>query len=344
VSNRPFRTWIRLAPLAFLALALTSCIENSPLDSLDPEGPAAKRINELAAPVFIIAGVILAIVLLGMVFAIIRYRDRGQAEPRQIHGNAKLEVVWTAIPIMILAGLAVPTVQTVFDLTECSGDAMEIDVVGHQWWFEYRYPEEGITTANVMVIPAGTEICLNMTSDDVLHNFWVPKLNGKRYLVPGQQTQLIIEADEPGEYWGQCGEFCGLSHALMRARVQAVSDADYAAWVERTRQPALMPEEGTLAAQGMGVYSTGICVTCHVIEGVNELDNPIGPNLTHFADPYRTAFAGASLERTDEHLASWLADPPTIKPGSFMPNLNLTADEIDALVAYLQSLDPTKER
>ncbi len=341
MSSKSHRRSYKLALLAGLAVGLTSCVGDAPLDSLDPQGPAARQIDNLSDPVFLIAGIILAIVLGGMLFAIVRYRDRGQADPKQIHGNAVLEVVWTAIPIILLAGLAVPTVQTIFDLTECADDAMEVDVIGHQWWFEYQYPEEGITTANVMVIPAGREVCLNMTSDDVLHNFWIPKLNGKRYLVPGQQTTLILEADAPGEYWGQCGEFCGLSHALMRARVRAVDQADYDAWVARMNQPA-MPPEGALAQAGLDEFN-GICSTCHVIEGVNELDNPVGPDLTHFADPYRNVFAGASLNRTDEHLAEWLADPPTIKPGSFMPDLNLTADEIDALIAYLQGLDPTKE-
>ncbi|NNC40191.1 MAG: cytochrome c oxidase subunit II [Acidimicrobiia bacterium] len=341
VASRSARRSLQLALSAALALGLTSCIADAPLDSLDPQGPAARQIDDLSFPVFVIAGIILAIVLAGMLIAIIRYRDKGQAEPKQIHGNAVLEVVWTAIPIILLAGLAVPTVQTIFDLTECASDAMEVDVIGHQWWFEYQYPEEGITTANIMVIPAGKEVCLNMTSDDVLHNYWIPKLNGKRYLVPGQQTTLILEADQPGEYWGQCGEFCGLSHALMRARVRAVDQADYDAWVARMLKPAA-PPEGSLATTGLDEFN-GICSTCHVIDGVNELDDPIGPNLTHFADPYRNVFAGASLDRTDEHLAEWLADPPTIKPGSFMPDLNLTADEIDSLVAYLQGLDPTKE-
>lgn len=341
MRSRSRRRSVKFALLTALPLLLASCIEGSPLDSLDPQGPAARRIDELGTPVYWIAGVILAIVLGGMAFAVIRYRDRGQAEPRQIHGNAKLEVLWTAIPIILLAGLAVPTVQAIFDLTECEADAIEVDVIGHQWWFEYRYPEEGITTANVMVIPAGKQVCLNMTSDDVLHNYWIPKLNGKRYLVPGQQTLLTLEADQPGEYWGQCGEFCGLSHALMRARVRAVDQTDYEAWVARMQQPATLPADGTPAAAGLAEFN-GICSTCHVIEGVNQLDKPVGPNLTHFADPYRNVFAGASLERTAEHIAEWLADPPTIKPGSFMPDLNLTSDEIDALVAFLQGLDPTR--
>ena len=341
MASRSSRRSLKLALSAGLTLGLTSCVADAPLDSLDPQGPAARQIDDLSNPVFVMAGIILAIVLAGMLIAIIRFRDKGQAEPKQIHGNAVLEVVWTAIPIILLAGLAVPTVQTIFDLTECASDAMEVDVIGHQWWFEYQYPEEGITTANVMVIPAGKEVCLNMTSDDVIHNFWIPKLNGKRYLVPGQQTMLILEADQPGEFWGQCGEFCGLSHALMRARVRAVDEADYDAWVARMLKPAA-PPEGSLAAAGLDEFN-GICSTCHVIDGVNQLDDPVGPNLTHFADPYRNVFAGASLDRTDEHLAEWLADPPTIKPGSFMPDLNLTADEIDSLVEYLQGLDPTKE-
>jgi cytochrome c oxidase subunit 2 len=245
--------------------------------------------------------------------------------------------------------LAVPTVQAVFDLTECPDGAMHIDVIGHQWWFEYVYPEQGdIQTANVLVIPAGQEICLDMTSADVLHNYWVPQLNGKRYLVPGQQTLLRLNADEPGEYWGHCAEFCGLSHSLMRARVVAMDQADFDTWIDEQQQPAPVPEEGTPEWEGLQVYLNKGCAACHSVDfedngaGIEDQIRPEGwfqgPNLTHFAS--RSVFAGAYLPYEglgyEEALAEWLADPPSVKPGSFMPNLGLTGEEIDNLIAWLE--------
>ncbi|MEX2552091.1 MAG: c-type cytochrome, partial [Actinomycetota bacterium] len=231
-------------------------------------------------------------------------------------------------------------------------------VIGHQWWFEYHYSgidgiPEGTTieTANVMVVPADQEICAVMTSDDVIHNFWIPKLNGKRYLVPGQETVLRLQADEPGTYYGQCAEFCGLSHSLMRAHVEAVTPADFDAWIAAQLEPAPVPEEGTPEWDGLQVFSNKACIQCHTVDfaendtGLN--DNIIaveafnGPNLTHFGNQYRTVFAGAALPEDGEDfeaaLKRWLADPPTVKPGSFMPNLGLTEAEIDALIVWLRS-------
>ena len=340
------------ALLPLLALALAACTrEEQPLNSFDAQGPIAEQINDLFWPVFWIATAIFVIVQGALIVAVIRFRERkhhDRKEPKQTHGNTTLEIVWTAIPTLILAGIAVPTVATVFDLAECPDGAMEIEVIGHQWWFEYHYPDSGVTTANVMVIPEDTEICAKMTSDDVLHNYWIPKLAGKRYLVPGQETDQRLYADEPGEYWGHCAEFCGLSHAKMRARVIALSQGEFDAWVQAQLEPAAMPASGSLAERGMEVFTGGACIGCHVIDGVNNPDPStlavVGPDLTHFAS--RNVFAGAvlpeGLEPTqadwEAALAEWLADPPTVKPGSFMPNLGLTAEEIDALVAYLGSL------
>ena len=204
----------RFPALAVAVVLLSACIQDSPLDSLDPQGPFAQTIDNLFWVTFWIATGIFVLVEGGILLAVFVFREKPDSkEPRQIHGNTRLEVAWTVIPALILAGIAVPTVRTVFDLTECGAGAMPIEVIGHQWWFEYRYPESGVISANVLVIPAGQEVCLTMTSDDVIHNYWIPKLNGKRYLVPGEETLLRLQADEPGEYWGQCGEFCGLSHA-----------------------------------------------------------------------------------------------------------------------------------
>jgi cytochrome c oxidase subunit II len=339
VPQQPRRS--RFPALAVAAVLLSACIQDSPLDSLDPQGPFAQTIDNLFWVTFWIATGIFVLVQGGILLAVFLFREKPDSkEPRQIHGNTRLEVAWTVIPALILAGIAVPTVRTVFDLTECGAGAMPIEVIGHQWWFEYRYPESGVISANVLVIPAGQEVCLTMTSDDVIHNYWIPKLNGKRYLVPGEETFLRLQADEPGEYWGQCGEFCGLSHALMRARVNALAPAEFEAWTAAQLEPALEPEEGSPAARGREVFLGQACIGCHNISDVNPLDTATveiyGPDLTHFAS--RNVFAGATLDNTPENLAVWLANPPGVKPGSFMPNLGLSQGDIDDLIAYMESL------
>ena len=335
-SARPRRR--ALLVLVGLTLLLAACSNGGNLDSLDPQGPIAKDIDGLFRMTLYIATAIFIFVQAAILVAVFAFRDReGAKEPKQTHGNAKLEVIWTVIPVVILAAIAVPTVQRIFKYTDCSSDAMHVNVVGHQWWFEYEYADYDIITANVLVIPTDTEICLDMTSEDVIHNYWIPKLNGKRYLVPGQETLLLLEASEPGEYWGHCAEFCGLSHALMRARVEAMDPADFEAWTVAQEGPPAEPEVGSLAAEGKEVFLTNQCVACHNIDDVNPVATPIGPDLTHFAS--RNVFAGATMELSEPgELEAWLADPPAIKPGSFMPNLNLTQSEIDALSAYLEGL------
>jgi cytochrome c oxidase subunit 2 len=194
------RTRQRLAFLGALVgagLLLGACslieIDDAPLTTFKPAGPFSERINNLFWPVFWIAVAIFALVQGAILVSVFLFRDReGAKEARQLHGSPRLEVLWTVIPALILTGVAIPTTAAVFDLTECDSDALEIQVTGHQWWFEYHYPEADINTANVMVIPAGQEVCAVMTSDDVIHNFWIPALNGKRYLIPGQTTRLLM--------------------------------------------------------------------------------------------------------------------------------------------------------
>lgn len=322
---------------------------DSPLTTFEPAGPFARRIDGLFWPVFWTATAIFVVVQTLMTFALIRFRDRPEAPmPKQIHGNSALEVTWTVIPTLILAVIAVPTVQTVFDLTECGSEAMTVEIVGHQWWFEYNYPDQGITTANVLVMPEDQEVCAVMTSDDVIHNFWVPALNGKRYLIPGQETLLRLQADDPGVFWGHCAEFCGLSHSLMRARVEVVTAADFDQWVATQQTAAAIPAEDTAAFAGWEIYQAK-CTGCHGVTYAGEdgdtylgpaADAFNGPNLTHFAG--RDVFAGASLPSGDqtyrEALTEWLTNPPLAKPGSFMPNLGLTQDEIDSLIAWLETM------
>jgi len=343
---------LRTGAILGTTLLLGACslieIEDAPLTTFEPAGPIAERIDGLFWPVFWIAVAMFVLVQGAILVAVFFFRDReGAKEARQLHGSPKLEVLWTVVPALILAGVAVPTTAAVFDLTECDPDAIQIDVIGHQWWFEYYYPDADVTTANVMVIPAGQEVCANMTSDDVIHNFWIPALNGKRYLIPGQTTLLRLEADEPGEFWGHCAEFCGLSHSLMRARVRSLAPADYEAWLETQQTPATLPAEGTPEWEGYQVFvGPKGCIQCHTVRFDDDTASNIvaadgfnGPELTHFAS--RNVFAGAILPEEGQSradaLKEWLADPPSTKPGSFMPDLALTEQEIDDLIVWLES-------
>ncbi|MEC7820302.1 MAG: cytochrome c oxidase subunit II [Actinomycetota bacterium] len=317
---------------------ISACIENAPMDSLSPEGPYARTIDDLFWLTFWIAVVIFIIVQGVLIIAVIFFRDKeGMPEPKQIQGNHKLELLWTIIPVLILGAIAFPTVRTIFDLAKEPEGALNVEIVGHQWWFEINYPEYDITTANILVIPEGTPVRLEMWSEDVMHNFWVPKLNGKRYLVPGQKTYLNLFADNSGEYWAQCGEYCGLSHSKMRARVISLSSSDFEKWIENEQKNAIKPLEGSLAAKGEEIYLNAGCTQCHVINGIWDIQGDrIAPNLTHVAS--RHVLGGASFNNNKEGLTAWLANPAAIKPGTFMPNLELTEEEIDALIEYLGSL------
>jgi cytochrome c oxidase subunit 2 len=216
---------------------------------------------------------------------------------------------------------------------------MEITVTGHQWWWEVEYQNEneGVVTANEIHIPVDEPVFLTLTSEDVIHSFWVPRLAGKQDLVPGKTEALTIQADEPGTYLGHCAEYCGLSHANMRFTVVAQTEEDFQAWVSGQRQAAVEPTADSEAAEGLELFTTEGCIACHAVQGVEGAEQEVGPDLTHFGS--RRVLAGGILPNTPEELARWLANPPGVKPGSKMPDYNLTDEQIEALVAYLHSLE-----
>jgi cytochrome c oxidase subunit 2 len=332
-STRWSRLVLGLLVISLLAV-LTSCAD-TPQSSLEPAGEQARKIDSLFNVSFWIAAGFFIFVQVMLVFVLFYFRQRpGRQEAKQVHGNTRLELAWTIVPALILAGLAIPTVSTIFDLADEPADALQITVTGHQWWWEVEYPELGVVTANEVHIPTGRPVRITLESADVIHSFWVPQLAGKQDLVPGNTEKLTIQADKAETYMGQCAEFCGLSHANMRFRVIAQDEGDFEQWVADQKAPAARPTGG-LAAEGAEIFQNGACIGCHAVNGT-PAQARVGPDLTHFAS--RTTFAGSMFDNTPENVAEWLHDPPGVKPGSKMPNLQLSPDQIEALVAYLEFL------
>ncbi len=355
-GRRPGRRPGRIALLLGVALVLAAC--SGEQNALDPAGPYAQRPHDLILYVFGIGAAVFVLVQGLILYTSFRYRRRegDDSMPEQVHGNTKLEIVWTLIPAIILAAIAVPTVQMIFEqMDEPEVDYLTVEVIGHRWWFEYYYPDYDIYTANEMAIPVGMPVRLEMTATDlarspdlgVIHSFWIPRLAGKQDLVPGHTTYLNLQADIPGRFIGQCAEYCGLSHANMRARVEAMDMADFETWVAAQRTPATVPADGSLEARGRELFgdlgARQACASCHRVWEGDGLRGPgQGPDLTHLMS--RIEFAGAIHDVTPENLRAWLKDPNSMKPmqyevnGIGMPNLNLDDDELDALTAYLLSL------
>ena len=368
------------ALLAVTTLALAACGDDRQ-DIFTPEGDKAQDINRLQVPVFITAGVVGVLVFAALAVAIvqgIRRRKDDADDPVQLEGNFKIEILWTIAPALLLAVIAVFTVATLFELDDAEAAPpeiadMEITVYGQQWWWAYEYdldPAEDngpeIITANDLVLPIGTDVTLNIESRDVIHSFWVPALNGTRDAVPGRTHSLVLQADEPGIYDGQCKEYCGLSHANMKNRVVALTLDDFLTWLEQQQQTQPMLAEGDAGFEGQQLFIQR-CTSCHQINGLEtEEGDPIevegnaavvalhAPNLTHLMT--RGVFAGALFDLYDpetgefnrDQLEAWIRNPPGEKPMYVpeegtprgMPDLGLTEAEIDAIVDYLTTLHP----
>jgi cytochrome c oxidase subunit 2 len=361
--------------LLLLTLLMAACRKDLPQNTFDPAGPTAQSEKDVLMLPLAIAGVIFVLVEGGIVLIAIKYRHRKGRErmPKQLHGNTRLEIGWTIAPAVLLAIVVVPAVSLIWRLSDVPPGAMQIKVQGYQWWWGYQYLDEDmkvdygdkgpITTADVLVIPTDTTINLSLESaggliggdnpdHQVIHSFWAPRLFGKQDVVPGasgEDNHIVFSAWEPGTYFGQCAEFCGLQHGMMKFRIVALDPVDWQAWVTNHKQPAQTPDAGSDAAHGMDLFlgtngEGGQCIACHAIGGT-PAGSPAGPNLTHFADASHECFAGCDFETFNpdgtpngEALKAWLRDPNAVKMGTKMPNYNLSEEEIDALVAYLYTL------
>jgi cytochrome c oxidase subunit II len=363
--------------LLLLTVLLVGCRKDLPQNTFDPAGPTAQSEKDVLMLPLAIAGVIFILVEGGIVVIALKYRHRKGREqmPKQLHGNTRLEIGWTIAPAVLLAIVVVPAVSLVWKLSDIPPNSMQIKVQGYQWWWGYQYLDQDmqvdygdhgpITTADVLVIPTNTTINLSLESDgggamdsqgqpdhQVIHSFWAPRLFGKQDVVPGgsgEDNHIVFSAWEPGTYFGQCAEFCGLQHAMMKFRIIALDPVDWQAWVANHKQPAQTPSAGSLAAHGMDLFlgthnEGGQCIACHAIGGT-AATSTAAPNLTRFADPTHQCFAGCDFETFNpdgtpntEALSAWLRDPNAVKMGAKMPNYHLSQDEIDALVAYLYTL------
>ncbi|MEZ5216109.1 MAG: cytochrome c oxidase subunit II [Ilumatobacteraceae bacterium] len=308
MSNRIERVSRRVLPALGLML-LAGCAKNAPQDFLHPEGDPAKTINTVNKIIFPLAGIVAVLVFIGVAVILWKFKDRGQPMPHQGHGKSTIEIGSIVVSASLLVVVAVPTFSTIFDLAETDDCNMVINVTGQQWWWEFAYPvqdgiDKPIVTSGDIVIPEGECVMLRITSRDVIHSFWVPKLNGKKDAVPNRVHTLRFQADQPGVYLGQCAEFCGLSHANMKMNAIALTRADFATWVANQTAEKPMASEGQAGFEGQGVYSS-YCTACHQVDGLKDPSgNPVvaqadttlvagaAPNLTHLMS--RITFAGGT--------------------------------------------------
>ncbi len=366
-----------LAVLAAVAtLLVAACSPEHPQSTFGVSGPVARDQANLFLFIFWIAVAVFIVVEGIIIYTIVRYRKRDDSMPRQVHGNTKLEITWTVIPTIVVAIIAVPTIIGVWEQQRGApsdmGDVLEVEAIGHRWWFEFRYPNQEVVTANEMHVPVGRPVNISLSSQDVIHSFWVPKLAGKVDMIPLNENLVWFIAEEPGVYDGQCAEFCGIAHAHMRFRVIAHEEEDFQNWVAGMRTPPVAIEPGTGAANGSTLFATH-CKTCHTNDSwrkdaysleiqqqdsrwatwLDDIENSrivSAPNMTNYGD---RLFLGSGIkENSRENLIKWIRDPSSIKIGTSMQDhaaiyqerednkADLTEQEVADIADYLLALKP----
>jgi len=301
----------------------------------NPVSPQGEAISNIFIISFLISGVILLLITGLVIYSAVRFRARpGEGEPKQNFGLTPLEIGWTAGPLVIVTFLVILSIQGIGTALPDPSKQPDIIVVGHQWWWEVRYPQSGIVTANEIHIPVGKKMLAQLESADVVHDLWIPQIGPKIDVNPGRPTYLYLESDTPGTFLGACAEYCGTEHAWMLVRAIALPTGDYDAWVSSQSKPQSVPTSGA-GAQGWQTFSQRTCISCHAINGTPAKEME-GPDLTHFGS--RQVIGAGVLTNTSENLTKWLANPQKIKPGVLMPNVQLNPQELKSLVDYLESL------
>ena len=309
-----------------------SGVFDAPMSTVVAKSDFAREILGVYTLITWVTAGIFVVVATVLLYVIVRHRDRGDdALPPQVRGHSALEIGWTMAPAILLLVIAIPTINVIFRTQSPArvGGGLAVTVRAYQWWWEFRYPALEIVTANELHVPVGQRVTLRLEGPDVIHSFWVPQLGGKRDVVPGRSNVLTFTPDAPGEYLGQCAEFCGLSHANMRMLVVVHPAAQWLAWIAHQRAAASASQ-----ADGAALFARNACVGCHTVRGVSA--GLVGPDLTHFGS--RRTVAAGLLPSTLENVAAFVENPPAVKPGVKMPSLGLTAEQARAVAAYLLSL------
>jgi cytochrome c oxidase subunit 2 len=302
---------------------------------LKPSGPGAERVERLWWVLFSISALVFAFVAALVVVSVVRRRRPDvEGEEPAAWGDRFILFTGVVVPAVILTGAFVLTLHEMSVQARPLGHTrLTISVIGHLWWWEARYPN-GAVTANEIHIPVGVPVRFELTTADVIHSFWVPELGPKLDQIPGHTNQMWLQADRPGRYRGQCSQFCGLQHAHMIFYVVADPLGAFDAWVAAQAQPAA-PPTSVQAAEGQKVLTTNTCAGCHVVRGT-PANGTAGPDLTHLAG--RATIASGTIDNTPAELEHWIVDPQTVKPGAIMPPTKLSPSDLEALVAYLRSL------
>ncbi len=330
--------------LCGIAAIVSSGFGASPTSMLAPAGTPASSILNLTMLVLGITGAIFLVVAGVLVYVLVRYRSRtprGQPEqePPQIYGSNQIEISWTVIPILIVVMLFLATTRVIYttEHERRPSNALDVTVIGHQFWWEFRYPKLGIVTANELHVPVSSlthplPTYLRMSSADTDHSFWVPKLAGKMDVLPNKVNVMWIDPHSAGLYLGQCGQYCGVEHAKMLIRVYADTPAQFAAWVANQQKPAV---RDPAVEEGRQVFMHNACISCHTINGTVATGR-FGPNLTHVAS--RDTIASGSVPNTPANLRRFIDNPANFKPGALMPAMHLNNHDLDAVTAYLDTL------
>jgi len=313
--------------------------------TLNPQGPGAAHLAELWWVMFAL-GTATFVIVVALMFAALLRRRRGTSEtvPDSSGGDTGRNwPIWGGIifPLVVIGFTFGYTIYTQTKIDKSSEEAaVKIQLTGRRWWWEVKYPDQGITTANEIHVPVGSLVDIELQSADVIHSFWVPELHGKMDAVPTRINHLMLQGNEVGVYRGECAEYCGLQHAHMGFIVVVQSQEDFQAWLSAQQQSAATPAD-SLATQGQQVFIDRGCIFCHTVRGLQDKDIDrsavdLGPDLTHLSS--RLTIASGSLTQNRGNLAGWILDTQHVKPGNLMPNMYMNSDELQALLAYLEGL------
>src|ERR1700685_3651012 len=345
--NNTYARWdftvvVTLFLSAVPAFAQTAPPSLSPTNIFAPASTPANTILGLSLFVLAVTGTIFIVVFSLLIYVVVKFRKRvddDRQEPPQVYGSNQVELAWTVIPVLIVVALFMATARVIGSVQKAAqpNNAIEVIAIGHQYWWEYRYPALHVVTANELDVPVSapahpTPTFIKLLSADTDHSFWVPRLNGKTDLIPNHPNSMWIDPHETGLYLGQCAQYCGTQHAKMLLRVYVQSRDEFDRWIQEQRQPAHLSDA---VSKGRHIFETTACINCHAVGGT-VANGRFGPDLTHLMS--RETIASGAVGNTAENLRRWIQDPGTIKPGSKMPAMGLSGPDLMAVTSYLETL------